>query len=238
MKLLALDTSALVASAALLEDGICRGEVSLNHKLTHSQTIMPMIDQLLQWTGTAAEELDYIACAEGPGSFTGLRIGAATAKGLAHGLSIPIIPVPTLDALAYNIAQNNRLICPIMDARRQQVYTAAYSWEKGVLRQLVPQAARSLEEMISICKASGRETIFVGDGVPVYQERLKQEDRFYLAPANCCFQRAASVGALAEELQKRGQFVDGAEFTPIYLRKPQAERELEEKQKQAQRLGR
>ena len=235
MKLLALDASAKVATAALYESGMLRGEVSLNDTLTHSETMMPMIDTLLHWASVDVTELDFIACAQGPGSFTGLRIGAATAKGLAHGLGIPIIPVPTLDALAYNLGENPRLICPMMDARRQQVYTAAYAWERGTFRQLVPQAARRVEEMIQICRASGRETVFLGDGVPVYQDLLEREERFYLAPPNCMYQRAASVGALGLELLAMGQTAPAAEFQPIYLRKPQAERELEERQKRGER---
>ena len=126
MKILALDTTGLVASVALVDEEKTIAEFTTNYKKTHSQTIMPMIEQLKNMVELDLSEIDYVACASGPGSFTGLRIGAATAKGLAHGLDKKIIPVPTLDGLAYNLAESSKLIVPIMDARRNQVYSAIY----------------------------------------------------------------------------------------------------------------
>lgn len=230
MKILAIDTSGLVASCAITENGKCLAEYTLNYKMTHSQTIMPMVDEIVKMTELDLKTLDYIACSEGPGSFTGLRIGAATAKGLAHGLNIDIIPVPTLSALAYNIFNTDKFICPIMDARRNQVYTGIFKWKNGMLETVSPEYARSIDEIIEMVALSGQETIFLGDGVPVYKEKLMENSRFILAPANCNLQRAASVAALAEVLVQKGRAVKGSEFAPVYLRKPQAERELEERE--------
>jgi len=126
MKILAIDTTGVAASAAVVREGKLLAEDVLNYKLTHSQTIMPLVDDVLKKTETDLKTIDYIACSEGPGSFTGLRIGAATAKGLALGLGKKIVTVPTLDVLAYNIFGTENIICPIMDARRSQVYSAFY----------------------------------------------------------------------------------------------------------------
>ena len=131
MKLLAIDTTGQTASVAVLEDDTLLAEYTINYHMTHSQTIMPMIEQICNMIKLNKNEIDYIACSCGPGSFTGLRIGAATAKGLALGLDISVVAVPTLDALAYNIFDTSAVICPIMDARRQQVYTAFYQWNEG-----------------------------------------------------------------------------------------------------------
>ena len=156
MIILALETSALVASVAVIEDNKLLGEFSINNKLTHSQTIMPMVDDVIKMIDIEIESIDYIACAEGPGSFTGLRIGSATAKGLALGLNKPIVPVSTLDALAYNIYDTNKLICPIMDARRNQVYTAVYKWENDKLKIVNEAQAIGIDDIISILNVKKR----------------------------------------------------------------------------------
>ena len=130
MKILALDSSGLVASVAVLEDDALLAEYTMNYKKTHSQTLLPMLDEMAKMIDLDLNTIDAIAVAGGPGSFTGLRIGSATAKGLGLALSIPIIPVPTVDALAYNLYGSDKLICPIMDARRNQVYTGIYRFEK------------------------------------------------------------------------------------------------------------
>ena len=131
MKILAIESSSLVASIAVLTDDIITAEYTINHKITHSQTLLPMIDDISQRIELDMKEIDAIAISGGPGSFTGLRIGSATAKGLGLALSIPIIPVPTVDALAYNLYGSDKLICPIMDARRNQVYTGLYEFQKS-----------------------------------------------------------------------------------------------------------
>lgn len=229
MKILGIDTTGQTAGAALLDGDKLLAEFSLNYKLTHSQTILPMIAEMLERTETAREGIDYIACSAGPGSFTGLRIGAATAKGIALALGRPVIQVPTLDALAYNVFETNRIVCPIMDARRQQVYAAFYTWEDGRLCRETDWMAESIESIIEIAEGFEQEVIFLGDGVPVHRELLAQNPDFTFAPAHCSLQRAASVAALGRVLAEEEKAKPGGEFELIYLRKSQAEREREER---------
>lgn len=227
MKILALDTTGLVASVALVDNEKTIAEFTTNYKKTHSQTIMPMIEQLKKMVELDLSTVDYIACASGPGSFTGLRIGAATAKGLAHGLDKKIIPVPTLDGLAYNLSECNKLIVPIMDARRNQVYSAIYSNVEGFER-LSDYMACDINELL--CKVSeiDENAVFLGDGVPVFKDRIIEfNNGFKFAPQCSNMQRAACIGALA--LNRVIEAVNPNDFEIIYLRKSQAERELEEK---------
>lgn len=229
MKILGIDTTGQTASAALVEEDKLIAEFTLNYKLTHSQTIMPMIAEILERTETAKESIDCIACASGPGSFTGLRIGAATAKGLALGMGKPVVAVPTLDALAYNIFETDKFICPIMDARRGQVYAAFYQWEEGKLIRLSDYMAEPIETIMEIAEDFEYEVIFLGDGVPVHREKLAENPDFLFAPAYCNQQRAASVAALGMQLAAAGLAKPGDAFELIYLRKSQAEREREER---------
>lgn len=223
MKILAIDTSALTATAAILEDDVLLGEISITTKLTHSQTIMPMIDELLKKVSLDISDIDLFACSEGPGSFTGLRIGIGTVKGLAFGLDKPVCAVSTLEALAYNIAPTPYAIAPIMDARRGQVYNAVYSWQGEELLCTAEPRALSVEEL---CSEITEKTIFVGDGVRVHREKIKEllgENAIFAPPQNL-LQRASSV-AYASRNKKA---VSAAELSAVYLRKPQAEREREE----------
>lgn len=229
MNILALDTSGQTASVACIKAGVLLGEYTLNHKMTHSQTIMPMLAEMCQRAEIALSELDYIAVAAGPGSFTGLRIGAATAKGLAHGLAIPIVPVPTLDALAYTIFDTNSIICPIMDARRRQVYTAFYRWENGELERLTEYAAESIETVLAAASAFQKQVIFLGDAVAVYHDSILKYNAFLIAPVHSRCQRAAAVAELGLYYANKGMAVKGEDFAPFYLRKSQAERERDEK---------
>ncbi len=158
MKILAIEASSLVASVAILTDDIITAEYTINHKITHSQTLLPMIDEVCKRTETEVEEFDAIAISSGPGSFTGLRIGSATAKGLGMALNIPLIHVPTLDAMAYNAFGTDMLICPIMDARRSQVYTGIYSFENNEFAIHHESCAVSIEELIQML--SGQSIIF------------------------------------------------------------------------------
>lgn len=229
MKILAIDTTGQTASAAIADGDTLIAEFTLNYKLTHSQTIMPMVAEICEKSETKPEEVDYIACASGPGSFTGLRIGAATAKGLALAMEKEIVPVPTLDALAYNVFETDKIICPIMDARRSQVYTAFYRWDNGRLNRLTEMMAISIDDTIRLAEGYGQKVIFLGDGVSVHQEKLSLYPNFMYAPAHCSLQRAASVAALAMVLARDGKAVASNAFEPIYLRKSQAEREREER---------
>lgn len=238
MKILALDTSSMVASVAVLDENKTVAEFTVNYKKTHSQTIMPMIDNISKMIALDMNSIDYIAIASGPGSFTGLRIGAATAKGLAHGLNKPIVPVPTLDGLAYNIFETNKIICPIMDARRNQVYTSLYNWKHSKLERLTEYLAEPIEDILNIALSFKREIIFLGDGVSVHIDILKNtlKNNCIIAPASCNMQKASSIGSLAFELINEGKFLNYAEFIPFYIRKSQAEREYEQKHKDEELL--
>lgn len=233
MKILALDTSGLVASVALVSEDKLIAEYTIQDKLTHSQTLMPMMDSIKTLLGLEMETVDYIACAAGPGSFTGLRIGAAAAKGLALGLNVPLIPVPTLDALAYNVFAAEGIICPIMDARRQQVYTAFYAWKDGRLCRLNEERAIGMDVVLEEAAAFGCPVTFVGDGVPVHKKAIQQNPLFRVAPVGFDRQRGACIAALAMEKIAAGETAPGREFIPTYLRKSQAEREREAMEKKA-----
>ena len=229
MKILALDTSAVPASCAVTENGKVLASAYVNTPLTHSQTLMPMVENMLKNAALSAMDVDVLAVSAGPGSFTGLRIGAATAKGFALALDKPLVAVPTLDALAYNIFETGKIICPIMDARRNQVYAAFYMWENGKMLRLTDHMAESIDRIIEIAEILEQEVIFLGDGVPVHREKLEQNEKFLFAPSHCNMQRASAVAALGLTLAEAGMAKDGNEFELIYLRKSQAEREREER---------
>lgn len=235
MKILGIDSSGLVASVAVVEDGVILGEYTMNYKKTHSQTLLPMLDELRQMTELDLNSVDAIAIAAGPGSFTGLRIGAATAKGLGLALDKPLVEVPTLEGLAYNLHGTDRLVCPLMDARRNQVYTGIYRFvpegNDFSLMAVEQQCAKDIREILARLNELQQEVIFLGDGVPVYRNIIEQElqVKYYYASSSNNRQRAASVAALGAEFFARGQVVTAAEHQPEYLRKSQAEREQEEK---------
>ena len=222
MKLLVLDSSGLVASVALIEDDQLIAEYTTGNKLTHSQTLLPMLDEVIKRTSFEIEDIDAVVVAKGPGSFTGLRIGAATAKGLGLALDKPIIPVPTVDGLAYQLFGTSMIICPMMDARRKQVYTGFYRFEGSEMKVLKEQCAQSVDN---------ERVVFLGDGVSVYKEEIleKMGDLAIFAPAHANRQRAAAVGTLAQVYFAQGIYESADEFVPEYLRKSQAEREREER---------
>lgn len=225
MNILALETSALTASVAVLSGGRVAAEISLTTGLTHSQTLMPMVDFCLNWAKLAPADIGLYAVTSGPGSFTGLRIGVAAAKALAYACGKKCVGVPTLLALAHNIAGDG-LIAPIMDARRGQVYCALYERKGGRLTELMPPSA---EDITAFCAAIKGEAVFVGDGVDVYSDEISaiMNGRALFAPPQLRLQRAASVAAAALSLEP----VSPAELSVTYLRKPQAEREREERLK-------
>lgn len=238
MKIIALDSSGLVASAAIIADRTVIGEYNIQYRKTHSQTLLPMLDELKKMVELDLDSVDAIAIASGPGSFTGLRIGSASVKGLCFALKKPVIEIPTLEGLACNLYGTDKLVCPIMDARRNQVYTGIYEFVKreGMpvsygLNCLLPQCAVPIEEIAGTCNKYGREVIFLGDGVPVFAQRLGElmEVPYGFAPAHMNRQRAAAFGFLAEEYYNQGRAVSGADHAPVYLRLSQAEREKREK---------
>ncbi|MBQ7920747.1 MAG: tRNA (adenosine(37)-N6)-threonylcarbamoyltransferase complex dimerization subunit type 1 TsaB [Lachnospiraceae bacterium] len=231
MKVLAIDSSGLVASVAVVEEGTLLAEYTIHHKKTHSQTLLPMLDEVKKMIELDLKSVDYIAVAAGPGSFTGLRIGSATAKGLALALSKDIVEVPTLEGLSYNLWGTDKYICPIIDARRNQVYTGVYRFVRGELTVVKKQDAMDMDELLDYCERLDGQVIFLGDGVPVYKERItaRSEEQFIFAPANRSHQSAGSVATLGEIYAKQGKVVSAATHEPEYLRKSQAEREREER---------
>ena len=235
MKLLAIDSSGLVAAAALLDGDILVGESLIHNKKTHSQTLLPMLEEIRRMVDLDMDTVDAIAVAAGPGSFTGLRIGSATAKGLGLVIEKPIIGVPTVDALAYNLYGTKRRICPLMDARRAQVYTGVYTFEGENFITLVPQKIAAVEEILQQLNGMGEPVIFLGDGVPVHERAIAQTMKapYSFAPAHLARQRAGAVGALAALYYKEGKGCTAGEFAPVYLRPSQAEREREERLKGA-----
>lgn len=237
MRILALDSSGLVASVAIVDSTESGEELlaeyTVNYKKTHSQTLLPMLDEVARMIELDLQTVDAIAVAGGPGSFTGLRIGAATAKGLGLALKKPLIHVPTIAGLAYNLWGARGIICPIMDARRGQVYTGIYRFEDGKLRTLEDQMAISIEELAEKLKGYHEKVIFLGDGVPVFRKRLEEElmtdCEISFAPANMNRQRAASVASLGLEYYKAGKIESAMDHQPDYLRVSQAERERKER---------
>ena len=233
MRVLALDSSGIVASVAVVEDDTLVAEYTVNYKKTHSQTLLPMLDEIVKMTELDLHTIDAISVAKGPGSFTGLRIGSATAKGLGLALDKPLVGIPTVEALAYNLYNVNGLICPIMDARRKQVYTGIYRYEDHRLITVKDQMAVGIEELLSMLSDMGETVTFLGDGVPVFKDIIadKLTVPFSFAPAHLSRQRAGAVGALGILYYKEGRTETAAEHKPDYLRVSQAERERAQKLK-------
>lgn len=224
MKILAIDTSAKAASAAITEDGKILGEFYLNTRLTHSQTLLPMIHALLSAASLTLEEIGGLAVSAGPGSFTGLRIGIATVKGLGFGREILCAPVSTLEALCRNIGEPAR-ICAVMDARCAQVYTATFDFDGETYTRVTEDEAVSLEELETRVKKTQKTTIFVGDGAEMCYNKMKALPNVRLSAENVRFQRASSVGFVAQTVFSKGEGVSVGELSPRYLRLPQAQRE-------------
>ena len=242
MRILAIDSSGLVASVAVVEGELEGGvlvkeetiaEYTVNYKKTHSQTLLPMLDEVAGMTDLDLDAVDAIATAGGPGSVTGLRIGSATAKGLGFALKKPLIHVPTLHGLAYNLCGTESIVCPVLDARRGQVYTGIYEFHENEIAVIEDQMAVSIEELGGRLHAYDKKVIFLGDGVPVFRkvltEQIMADRKISFAPANMNRQRAASVGALALRYYRDGKLETAAEYRPDYLRMSQAERERKEK---------
>lgn len=230
MKILAMDTTGSVASVAIVDEEKTLGIISTNYKKTHAETLMPMVDNLVRSIELDLSELSYIACSSGPGSFTGLRIGVSTAKGLAFGLNKKIVPVPTLDAMAYNSFETDAIISPIIDARGEQVYSAFYCFDNGTLNRLTDYAGENIFNVLEAAKMYEKQVIFTGDGILAHRGKILVHKEFSIAPPHLNMQSAAAVGALAIELIKEDKAVFGKDFIPYYIRKSQAEQELERKE--------
>ena len=225
MKILALESSAAACSAALCEDEFLLAQSFQNSGLTHSRTLMPMVQSMLEHCGHTLAEVDVVAVAAGPGSFTGLRIGIAAVKGLAWAADKPCLGISTLEAMVENIAHLNGLVVGAMDARRAQVYNAVFEAKDGVLTRLTPDRAISLEELCAQLMGKDQPITVLGDGGMLCQRYLTEHGvKCSLAPAALLYQNAVGVGLAAERAYARGETVSAQELLPVYLRPAQAER--------------
>ena len=225
MKILAVDTSAVCASVAVTQDGKILSESSINTGLTHSRTLMPMIDAVLGNGEISMDSIDMFACSVGPGSFTGIRIGVAAIKGLCDALNKKCVPVSTLEALAYNLIGRSCTAVSVMDARCNQVYCAVFLIDGEEMSRLTEDMALKIEDLGKLLE-DYENVIFVGDGAKLCHKALGYEK----APANCEYQRGSSVCFAA--MNHIDEALEAKELLPVYLRLPQAERELKAKQKQ------
>lgn len=231
MHIFGIDTCCMAATAAVMTDDRLAAQAVQNNKKTHSQRIMPMIEQMLYQAELSVADMDCFAAAVGPGSFTGVRIGVATAKALAHATGKPCAAVSTLHALANNLAHFDGIICPIMDARRNQVYNALFNG--GDAARITDDRALSIDELLEELKARNEKIIFLGDGVAVFEDKIKAEleSRAVIAQRMQRMNLAASVAEIGYNMYLEGNVVTYDELVPQYLRLSQAERERLEKEK-------
>ncbi|MCR5430910.1 MAG: tRNA (adenosine(37)-N6)-threonylcarbamoyltransferase complex dimerization subunit type 1 TsaB [Eubacterium sp.] len=230
MKILAIDSSSVAGSVALYEDGEIKAEYLTLDKRTHSETLLPLIDKLKSETGLDLSSLDAIAITGGPGSYTGLRIGGATAKGLGLALDKPIINIPTMEALAYNVVGSEVLVCPMMDARKNRVFTGLYKFDGEKIVTVKDQCVLTIDELVD---EINEEVIFIGDGVDAYRDLLdeKMSVAHLFASEEDNYVKASSFVFLAKIYFDEGKITSAGKFAPDYLMLSQAERELKEKQK-------
>lgn len=219
MKLLVMDTSGPVCGVAVMEEDRVLCETTVQNRNTHSVNLMPMAEAALSSAGAAPQELGAVAVVTGPGSFTGVRIGVATAKGLAHGLGIPCIPVDALDALNASAGAFEGVVCPIQDARAGQVYGAAY--RNG--ERLMPDEALKIDEYLEKVRQWGERFLFLGDGMPVHRERIAEKlgGQAVFAPVHLCYLRPSAVGYLAFSAGKKTDYLH---LQASYLRPPNAQK--------------
>lgn len=230
MKVLAIEASGNVASVAVANEEKILAEITTDSKKTHSQTLLPMIDEVLKKSELTVGDMDFIAISKGPGSFTGLRIGSATAKGMALAANKKIVEVGTLEAMAYGVSDVDAVICPMLDARNKNVFTGFYRVkEDGALEEVDEQQAITLEEAIE--KLNGFDkVVLLGDGADAYKEELKEKltIKYRFVPAHLNRQRAGMVATLGIRYYNEGKAIDSQQHAPTYLRKSQAERMREQ----------
>lgn len=229
MKILALDSTAVVASAAVCNDDKLVALYTVNNGNTHSETLLPMIEATLKHSKTNIDEIGLFAYSNGPGSFTGVRIGSSTVKGLAFDREVPCVDVPTLEALAYNLCGFEGILCPVMNARRNQVYNALFKWTDGALVRLCPDRAISIEELEAELLAMNDKVYLVGDGYEITEKGFKQLTPCY-TPEVLRMQSAYSVARCALAAYQRGEYKTDGQIAPTYLRLSQAERERKERE--------
>ena len=231
---LAVDSSSKVATVALMQDHRLLGEITLNDKREHSVILMSIINDLLKDNNMTIADIDGYVVSKGPGSFTGLRIGMATVKGLSFGSGKPYVSISSLDALTLSVSNFDGLICPIMDALRNSVYTSLYkstpnSEGTPELEILMDYTDLDVNDLVELIKSKNEKVIFIGDGLDKYKDFLKENcPNCYFPPAHLNIVRASSLGEIGTKLLLNGQY-DDPNSTPFYLKKPQAEREYEQR---------
>ncbi len=230
MKILAIDTSSPIASVAITDDKKLIGEYSLDHGKTHSQMLIHMIDELLKKHTLTLDDIDLFAISVGPGSFTGLRIGVTTVKTMAYALDKHVVGVVTLDAIAYPAEKGESLICPMIDAKNNQVYTSLYKWKNGSQIKLFDYMFTNIYELLKQLKERNSIILFCGDGAVVHKELLKSElgKLCDFVPDEIMLQKASSVAFIAEQKLKEQKYDNCFDLTPFYLRKTQPERKEKE----------
>ncbi len=233
MKILAADTSASPVSVALTDNGRLLGEFYLNIKTTHSQTLMPLIESVLKTTNTNINEIDIFAVNAGPGSFTGVRIGVASVKGLSMPLDKPCASVSTLESMAYCMPYQNGVVCAVMDARCSQVYNALFRLNDGKPERLTPDRALSIDELAEELVTYSENIYLVGDGAEICSKAFSDIENISLAPENIRFQHAYGTAKAAEKMAEENNLCTSDRLMPVYLRLPQAERELKAKQQKS-----
>ena len=236
MKILAIDTSGPNCSIAVTEDNKVIADFTINNGTTHSQNLVPMIEQVQKFTNIELSDIDAFACSIGPGSFTGLRIGIATVKGFAMSLNKPTLSVPTLLALAYNVQNFDGIICSIIDEKNYNVYAGIYRKDQNTLIQIGDYISDNIDVLINNLQDFDDNIIFVGDGVNTYQKLLLEKlnsdfKNVSFAPTYLNCQYALSVANAANDMASRNIFSDYNSLSPLYLKKSQAERELDAKSK-------
>lgn len=234
MLILSIECTAGPVSCALIEDGKLKAELYLDVKTTHSQTLLPMCEQALNLCSKSVSDLDYIAVTEGPGSFTGVRIGVSAVKGLAEPLNIPCMPVSVLEAMAYNMLGQEVYVCAVMDARCNQVYNALFKVNGEEVERLCDDRALMIDELkaelFELSVKDKRPIVVVGDGAELFYGKANDIEVLKLAPMHLIRQKASGVGMVALKHIEEGKTVTAEQLLPKYLRLPQAERELKAKQ--------
>ena len=229
MKILAVESAAATASVAILQDGSLLGEISINNRKTHSQNLMPMITELMAKLELSPKDIDYFAASVGPGSFTGLRIGISIVKGIAYSSQKPTVAVPTLEAMAEGHSESDSIICPMMDARNNQVFTAIFKSHNGKVERISEYLGIPVSDLIVLLEEHG-DVIFTGDGAVLHEEMIKKMNRpgFLFAKKGTTLNRALDVALVAEKMISNGETCDSYSLKPFYLRKSQAERLYEQ----------
>lgn len=233
MLIFGIDTCCMAATAGIVEDGRLVAQTVVNRGKTHSQIMMPAVEEMFKIAQISPKDIDCFAAAVGPGSFTGVRIGVATAKALAQGVNKPCAAVSTLEALAVQNCMFDGILAPILDARRDQVYTALFKSKKGELERLCPDCAMALDDLVAKLLEMDEPVLFMGDGIFPFGDTVREKlgDRAYIAPCTTNMNLGGSVALLGEQMFKAGKTVTYGELVPSYVRLSQAERDLLEKNK-------